>query len=46
MSALAARGNRARRALFALLILGIFAQMLLLTAHTPLMMDDYDYSFS
>ena len=46
MSALAARGNRARRALFALLILGIFAQMLLLNAHTPLMMDDYDYSFS
>lgn len=37
---------RARRGLFALLLLAILAQMLLLNAHTPLMMDDYDYSFS
>ena len=39
-------GMRARRGLFALLLLAIFAQMLLLNAHTPLMMDDYDNSFS
>lgn len=44
MSAVA--GIRARRGLFALLLLAIFAQMLALNAHTPLMMDDYDYSFS
>ena len=37
---------RARRGLFAALLLAIFLQMLLLNAHTPLMMDDYDYSFS
>jgi len=30
----------------ALLLIGIFALMLLLNVHTPLMMDDYDYSFS
>ena len=37
---------RARRGLFAALLLAIFLQMFLLNAHTPLMMDDYDYSFS
>ena len=42
----AGAGIRARRGLFALLLLAIFAQMLALNAHTPLMMDDYDYSFS
>ena len=39
-------GTRARQGLFALILLAIFAQMLVLNAHTPLMMDDYDYSFS
>ena len=38
----AGAGIRARRGLFALLVLAIFAQMLALNAHTPLMMDDYD----
>ena len=39
-------GTRARQGLFALILLAILAQMLVLNAHTPLMMDDYDYSFS
>ena len=39
-------GTRARQGLFALILLAILAQMLVLNAHMPLMMDDYDYSFS
>ena len=35
-----------RRAIFLLLLVMIGGVMLLLNAHTPLMMDDYDYSFS
>ena len=35
-----------RRAVFLLLLALIGCVMLLLNAHTPLMMDDYDYSFS
>ena len=35
-----------RRAIFLLLLALIGCVMLLLNAHTPLMMDDYDYSFS
>ena len=35
-----------RRAIFLLLLALIGGVMLLLNAHTPLMMDDYDYSFS
>ena len=35
-----------RRAIFLLLLVLIGCVMLLLNAHTPLMMDDYDYSFS
>ncbi len=34
------------RLLTAALLAGVFALMLLLNVHTPLMMDDYDYSFS
>ncbi|MBQ7886428.1 MAG: hypothetical protein IJ313_05990 [Clostridia bacterium] len=37
---------RRSRAVFLLLLAAIAALMLLLNAHTPLMMDDYDYSFS
>ncbi len=35
-----------RRAIFLLLLIWIAGIMLLLNRHTPLMMDDYDYSFS
>ena len=35
-----------RRAIFLLVLALIGCVMLLLNAHTPLMMDDYDYSFS
>ena len=35
-----------RRAIFLLLLALIGGVMLLLNVHTPLMMDDYDYSFS
>jgi len=39
--------NRAKsRLLTPVLLAGVFALMLLLNLHTPLMMDDYDYSFS
>ncbi|MGN0773143.1 MAG: DUF6056 family protein [Candidatus Ventricola sp.] len=38
--------RRANRALLALALVLIGASMLLLNLHTPLMMDDYDYSFS
>ena len=38
--------GQANRALLALVLLLIGASMLLLNLHTPLMMDDYDYSFS
>ena len=46
MSMMQERGQRMRCGVFMLLLLAIFAQMLLLNIHTPLMMDDYDYSFS
>lgn len=39
-------GQRMRCGVFMLLLLAVFVQMLLLNTHTPLMMDDYDYSFS
>ena len=38
--------EKRRRAAALLVLLLIFAGMLLLNRHTPLMMDDYDYSFS
>lgn len=38
--------RRKDRLLFALALVFIFVSVLLLNAHTPLMMDDYDYSFS
>ena len=38
--------SRAEKMKAALLMIGIFVLMLVLNAHTPLMMDDYDYSFS
>lgn len=38
--------SRAEKMKAVLLLIGIFALMLLLNVHTPLMMDDYDYSFS
>lgn len=38
--------RRANRAILALVLMLIGASMLLLNLHTPLMMDDYDYSFS
>ena len=38
--------RRANRAILALVLALIGASMLLLNFHTPLMMDDYDYSFS
>ncbi|MBR4040405.1 MAG: hypothetical protein IKJ11_09975 [Clostridia bacterium] len=41
-----ARTVRGQRGIFILLLLAIGVLMLLLNAHTPLMMDDYDYSFS
>ncbi len=39
-------GARAQRACFALLLALIGVSMFLLNCHMPLMMDDYDYSFS
>ena len=38
--------KRVRAVLFMSILLCIFAMMFLLNAHTPLMMDDYDYSIS
>lgn len=35
-----------RRTFFMLLLAAVFALMFFLNAHTPLMMDDFDYSFS
>jgi len=40
------RSGKSNRLLTAAVLTGIFALMLLLNIHTPLMMDDYDYSFS
>jgi len=38
--------SRAGKLKAAVVLIGVFVLMLLLNAHTPLMMDDYDYSFS
>ena len=38
--------SRVEKMKLALLLAGVFMLMLALNIHTPLMMDDYDYSFS